>query len=488
MKTIDVKDQPRMGFKRTVNLTLHGIRYRLFRSMVTIGVITVAIAFLMNILSESLIKASVADQTAGRVDELRSASVWASRLTTTPGLEQTLREAAAAEPDTPRWEEISRMGEFTASEMAAFQQQAAKAETYLTFFSELGFGERRLLAGHSTGTAIFDAAQTPAYLDRMEQRLDEMLHIHFPGELAEFREWLKDWPALRQKAVEMQQVYATAVHELRQALGATPVLAALADAGRVEWIREAGFAFDPETAATVQEHARRELDTRYVEESLLVPAIRGAVAARQDVLPAEVTGPGLWRMLARPGDAEWFAGRLRGQELLRPELTPERIVHLAELRLEQQQLERAQLAGIDIGEGFLRLGERTQWLLFVSMLVCVVGIANAMLMAVAERFREIATLKCLGALDGFIMLMFVLEASFLGFAGGIVGALLGAVIGATRMLAAFGGLMLISFPLLELLTGILLSIILGVILAGAASIYPSFKAARLAPMEAMRIE
>ena len=49
------------------------------------------------------------------------------------------------------------------------------------------------------------------------------------------------------------------------------------------------------------------------------------------------------------------------------------------------------------------------WLVSMSLIVCVVGIANAMLMSVTERFREIGTMKCLGALDGFVVRLFLLE-------------------------------------------------------------------------------
>ena len=41
---------------------------------------------------------------------------------------------------------------------------------------------------------------------------------------------------------------------------------------------------------------------------------------------------------------------------------------------------------------------KDKWLIIMSLIVCVVGIANSMLMAVTERFQEIGTMKCLGAL------------------------------------------------------------------------------------------
>ncbi len=68
---------------------------------------------------------------------------------------------------------------------------------------------------------------------------------------------------------------------------------------------------------------------------------------------------------------------------------------------------------------------RTIWLLALSLLVCVVGISNAMLMSVMERFREIGTMKCLGALDSFILRLFFFESLFLGAAGSFVGATIG---------------------------------------------------------------
>ena len=57
----------------------------------------------------------------------------------------------------------------------------------------------------------------------------------------------------------------------------------------------------------------------------------------------------------------------------------------------------------------------------MSLLVCFVGITNSMLMSVTERYKEIGTLKCLGALDNFIVKLFLIESGLLGFFGSLGG-------------------------------------------------------------------
>jgi putative ABC transport system permease protein len=169
--------------------------------------------------------------------------------------------------------------------------------------------------------------------------------------------------------------------------------------------------------------------------------------------------------------------------------TPEKIKELVTLRQEENALFNAEQQGIDVSaSSILGLGGRMGWLILISIIVCIVGIANVMLMSVTERFREIATLKCLGALDGFILLTFVFEACMIGFAGGLVGGILGCIIGFGRMLYSFGPLLFSAIPFLDLFVWTSYSVLIGVVLAAIASIYPSLKAARLAPMEAMRIE
>ncbi|MBD3240450.1 MAG: FtsX-like permease family protein, partial [Chitinivibrionales bacterium] len=61
---------------------------------------------------------------------------------------------------------------------------------------------------------------------------------------------------------------------------------------------------------------------------------------------------------------------------------------------------------------------RSMWIITISLLVTVIGISNAMLMSVTERFREIGTMKCLGALSAFVRFMFLIESGFMGVVGG----------------------------------------------------------------------
>ncbi|HOU91359.1 MAG TPA: ABC transporter permease, partial [Polyangiaceae bacterium] len=132
---------------------------------------------------------------------------------------------------------------------------------------------------------------------------------------------------------------------------------------------------------------------------------------------------------------------------------------------------------------------RTLVLVGLSFLVCVVGVMNAMLMSVTERFSEIATMKCLGGLDGFIMGLFVFEAVIQGLVGGVVGGLAGLLLALLRGLLEHGALLgAAAGSAGSLLLAVGGAAAGGVVLAVLAAIWPAWLAARLAPMEAMRVD
>ncbi|MFH0796534.1 MAG: FtsX-like permease family protein [Candidatus Omnitrophota bacterium] len=131
---------------------------------------------------------------------------------------------------------------------------------------------------------------------------------------------------------------------------------------------------------------------------------------------------------------------------------------------------------------------RSIWLVSLSLLVCIVGITNAMLMSVNERSREIGTMKCLGALNRFIMEIFLIESALQGLIGSIAGSLIGALSIIFTYFFKYGGLIFSYIPYLSLFKFLFASVLLGTAIAIIGAIYPTYLSARLEPAEAIRRE
>jgi len=127
--------------------------------------------------------------------------------------------------------------------------------------------------------------------------------------------------------------------------------------------------------------------------------------------------------------------------------------------------------------------QRNQWLIGTSLLMCLVGITNSMLMSVTERCREIGTIKCLGASDGFIVKVFFLEAVLLGLSGSLMGALLGVGFSAVVSNASGNPVNLgAGLGIIAISTG------MGVLMTIVAAIAPAIQAAKMPAAAALRVD
>jgi hypothetical protein len=133
-------------------------------------------------------------------------------------------------------------------------------------------------------------------------------------------------------------------------------------------------------------------------------------------------------------------------------------------------------------------GHRQEWLAIMALLVCAVGITNSMLMAVTERFKEIGTMKCLGALNRFIVTLFFIEAGLMGVIASVSGWFTGWIIVCLVHLVSEGPKAFTAHVLMGSLLQMLIASSIGVVITLLAAIPPAVNAARMPPAVALRAE
>ena len=121
------------------------------------------------------------------------------------------------------------------------------------------------------------------------------------------------------------------------------------------------------------------------------------------------------------------------------------------------------------------------WIASISLLVGGIGVMNIMLVSVTERTREIGLKKAIGAKKSRILWQFLTEAAVLTSLGGIVG--VGAGIGLAAIISRVTSApVAISVP--SIIIAVVFSMVIGIIFV----LLPSFKAANLNPIDALRHE
>lgn len=151
-------------------------------------------------------------------------------------------------------------------------------------------------------------------------------------------------------------------------------------------------------------------------------------------------------------------------------------------------LDTLKARGISIDRDDADTRIQMRWMVGLALLISFVGILNAMVLNVTERFREIGTIKCLGALDSLVIKLYLIESAFQGLVGTTVGIALGGCLAFGEGFRLYGGSTFSLVPGKTAVTIVGLCALSGIVLSIGGALYPAWLAARMQPVEAMRRE
>lgn len=117
----------------------------------------------------------------------------------------------------------------------------------------------------------------------------------------------------------------------------------------------------------------------------------------------------------------------------------------------------------------------------ITLLGAAIGLMNIMLVAVAERTREIGIRKAIGASSKAIRNQFLFESIIIGQLGGIVGIVLGVFVGNLMSMVMKSDFIV---PWNWVILGVIVCLIVGVL----SGLMPAIKASKLDPIESLRYE
>jgi len=132
----------------------------------------------------------------------------------------------------------------------------------------------------------------------------------------------------------------------------------------------------------------------------------------------------------------------------------------------------------------VNLNEYQLWVSIISIAVCVITIFNSMLISIAERYKEIGVMKCLGARNVLIMKLFLFEAMVIGVIGGFMGFTIAAIFTLPILAIQYETIL----PFIIYLQILFVSLLIAITISIVASVYPARYASKINPTDALRYE
>ncbi len=453
---LHIQNQAKLPLSQQAELVFDGMRHRFFRTLLTWTVVTLAVAFVCYVLAEQKLVDAADQHATSRLDHFTSIqrmASWIDQPTDARTLQRRTAQIPQGESSVDQAFLFGLLG-LSDAQGRKFHSQASAWTRGEAWFEALSLANRRVIFGTTQWPDAVMKFADPSALEQIKDAASDAV-VRLPQDAIALA------PA-RSQYVEELASHVRKLDARRQAAAATlqgrPLLEWLAQDGRTE-----------AQVATLFESLGIKLSSHQ-------PLINQAKLYQQMLAYSRLqaqTGSTTTGAAATTRPAGGASGGISE---------------------EAQSIYRQQTAAdamrLRILEGYPGRDQpnRTPWLVGTAFLVCLAGVSNAMLVSVLERFREIATMKCRGAMDGFIGMIFMAEASIIGLIGGLAGGILGILAAIARVAWALtsDGLATLSLPTLGVI--LLMGIACGWLLAVLSSIYPAIAAARMPPMAAMRVD
>lgn len=121
------------------------------------------------------------------------------------------------------------------------------------------------------------------------------------------------------------------------------------------------------------------------------------------------------------------------------------------------------------------------WIAGISLIVGGIGVMNIMLVSVTERTQEIGLKKAIGARKSKILGQFLTEAAVLTSMGGIIGVIVGIIL---AKIISYVSATPVAISIPAAVGAVVFSMVIGIVFG----VFPSYKAANLNPIDALRHE